>query len=158
MSTSTGEIRITVRASDPKQQTVIQNILQDLKRTSEFSSISTEIKVQQSKFTPEEVFLMIVIGFASQISADLVLAFLRKIWARFQVEKIMPDVKDLNQVQKRAEKYIKELGIHRFDITEIEDYGLCVQFRFQDSKKRVHSLLVSKTDLAVLRYLRQEDS
>lgn len=157
MSAFADKIKIRVRTSRPEEQAMIQSILEDLKRTNDFSSINTEIKVQKSKFAPEEVLLMIVIGFAGQLSADLAIAFLRKIWDRFKEEKIIPEMEELDQVQNRAENYIRGLGILRFRIIEMEDYGLCVQFKFQDSQKKVHILLVSKTDLAILRYLRQED-
>lgn len=150
------KIEIKIKLDNAEEQAAVQRILQELEKTNEFSSICPTIKVQKSRFTPEEVVLLIIIGFASQLSSDLTIAFLRNLWDRLKEKNMTPEIEDLDQVKNKAEKYIRGLGVTRFHIIKVEDHGLYAEFEIKDSKGIRHILLIAKTDLSILKYHRSE--
>lgn len=148
------QINVRLGSVDVEGQRDVQMILNKLSH--EFPQIRAKIKVQEKKFTPQEVALMIIIGFAGEISADLVMTILRKLWFYLTKEKVLPDVEELDRVKLRAENYIQGLGISQAEITTMKDEGPYVKFRFMDPRNTIHTLVVAKTDLSVLKYIRKE--
>jgi hypothetical protein len=156
MSASFKEIKVRIKSVNAEEQTIVKEILDRLKN--ETPSIRPEITVHKTKFTPEEVGLMITIGFAAQLSSELAIVFLRKLWNRLKEKNVRPEMEELDQVKNRAENYIRGLGILQFQIAKVQDEGPYVEFNFEDSQKRSHILLISKTDLSVLRYQKMGDN
>jgi hypothetical protein len=149
------ELSLQVKLADPKQQVLITHILEDLKAS--FPIKQVQITVQDKKLMPFEIGLLIVIGFIANISSEVVIRLLDKLWGKLNQNKILPYVECVDRVQMRAEEYLKKIGISSFEITRKEDKGLYVLFIFEDIRGEIHYLYVSKTDLRVLNYIRRRD-
>lgn len=143
------ELHIGVQARSPKQQKDISNTIERLQK--DFPDMKIRIESESGQLVPEEVLLKVVISVASGVSSALVLKLLDRLWSKLRSKDISPILSGTDLIQKKAEKYLLDIGITDFDITKREDRGLYISFVFK-SKKALHYLCVLKSDLGILNY------
>jgi len=114
-----------------------------------------DMKVEDRKITPFEIGLLVIIGFTSSVSAEIVIRLLDRLWMKLTQNDLLPEIENIGRIQTRAENYLKEIGVTLFSTTRREDKGLYVKFEFEDNQGFFHDLHVSKTDLQILRYIRR---
>lgn len=146
------EFRFNVKIHDPNQQVTIKNILYDLRK--DFPFIETDVNVKSKKLAPYEIILSIIISFVTGVAADLTLKLLERLQQKFKRSKISPEIKGLDRIQRKAENYLRQIGIVDFRIIRREDRGLYVFFIFKDHSGVAHHLYVTSFDLRVIEYKR----
>ena len=154
MNSRVNRISFKITVNNPEQQILVKEILGDLKRDFPISRIET--KVEDERLTPYEIGLLIVIGFVSNVSSEILIRFLEKLWTKLGQSGVSPDLGSVDRVQLRAESYLARIGVASFNLVRRDEKGMFVIFSFEDSAGGLHDLHVSKTDSQILRYERRE--
>jgi len=147
------EFHINIKIYDSKQQKAIENILADLRKDFPFMDINIDIKSR--KLIPFEVSLEIVMKIVAEVATKLMIKFLKKLWEKFKQNGITPKIEGLDIVQKKAENYLREIGVLNFEILKREDKGLYVFFIFKDYTNILHHLYITSFDLRIIEYERR---
>jgi len=137
---------ITVVAESSAQQGAIDKICKEFRK--EFSGAEVSVKSLSKKLAPEEIVLLIAI----QISSEIILKALDRLWAYLSKENIRVNLFSIDKVQGKAEDFLKDKKqIFDFKVIKMEDKGLYVILIYE-SKKYVHSFHIGKSDLEIIRY------
>jgi hypothetical protein len=144
---------LEVTAENPEQQQIVKEILESIKGP---PVKSIDVKIINKKFLPYEVGLLIAVELAAYLSSDLIIAFLEKLWKKFTEKKIPVALEEIPLVQAKAESYLKSIGITSFETRDMVNGGLYASFVFIDKECNMHDLLISKTNLEVLKYSRRK--
>jgi len=155
LDTKDRQISLRMKLHDPEQQRMISKIFDSLKES--FPIGELDMKVEDKRITPFEIGLLITIGFASSVSAEIIIRLLDRLWTKLTQNNVLPEIQNIDRIQTWAENYLKETGVPLFSTTRREDKGLYVKFEFEDNQGFSHDLHVSKTDFRILRYIRREE-
>jgi hypothetical protein len=139
-------------AHDPPQQEFVAKTFERLHE--EFPSVDFKVAVKSRKVVPWEVVLEIAIDFAKGIAVTLVIKVLEKLWKEIKRNDIVVKLDEVDIVQKKAERYLTEIGITDFEVIKREDRGLYVLLIFRDNKGDHHRLRVTSFDSHVIDYRR----
>ena len=143
---------LNIKTQKPEQQASIERSLKDL--TKDFPFVDINIKPESKKLVPFEILSSIAISFAVGISAKLMIRFFEKLYKKLTDDGITPEIEGLDRIQKKAERYLIEIGVRDFEIIRREEKGLYVFFIFRDNTGAMHHLYITSFDLRVIEYKR----
>jgi hypothetical protein len=95
---------------------------------------------------------MLVITIAAEVTANLVIKMFEKLWEKLGKNNIQVKVKDVDVVERKAENYLKHIGVENPVLIEKKIKGLYDLFIFRDANGNEHILHISSCDLRVINY------
>lgn len=145
---------VVLKTSEADIESTLNETFQNMEN--EFEDISFDVKAKGKKLVPFELVLDITIKVAAGVAVGLVIKCLERLWREFQKKKMVIETKGMDNIQMRAEKYLRAIGVTKFKILKRKVKGLYVTFVFEDEEGGKHNLSVTNFDLKILHYRREE--
>lgn len=137
-----------ITAENARQQRMINEHLKTIQQ--EFSEAQITVSPESKKIVPEEIVLLIAI----QVTAEVLLKVLDKVWKYLLKEDVKVDLASSDEARDRAEVFLKDKQILDFKIIKMEDRGLYVFLMYQ-ARDGIHQFYISKSDLEIIKYIQK---